>query len=178
MGLTGFIIKKMDEKKIIKQKKNPGRLFYKLPVKQHSQFSPIGLKLAGLAVLFSKQLLNGSQDLFCFNILIVIYFFRYETIETHACAILPLSISAVGSVSWLTSYTNSFVSVNSCQGLSINESWGEKYYNIKFLLTDKGNYPAPTKDCTYQLFDLISEVFVENAIAKYSSGKFFQSVPK
>ena len=35
---------------------------------------------------------------FLFNILILIYFFKYETIETHAHAILPLNISAVGSV--------------------------------------------------------------------------------
>ena len=52
----------------------------------------------GLAVLFSRQLLNGSQDFFCFNILIFIYFFKYKTIETHARAFLPLNILAVGSV--------------------------------------------------------------------------------
>ena len=45
----------------------------------------------------------------------------------------------------------------------------EKNYNLKILLTDKPNYPAPTEDCTYQVFDLISDAFVENAIAKYSS---------
>ena len=50
---------------------------------------------AGLAVLFSRQLLNGSQD---FNILIFIYFLKYKTIKTHARALLPLNISAVGSV--------------------------------------------------------------------------------
>jgi hypothetical protein len=55
------------------------------------------LNLAGLAVLFSRQLLNGSRDFFlCFNILIFIYFLKYKTIETHA--FLPLNISAVGSV--------------------------------------------------------------------------------
>ena len=57
---------------------------------------------AGLAVLFSRQLLNGSQDFFFrFNILIFIYFFKYKTIETHARAFLPLNISAVGSVTGL-----------------------------------------------------------------------------
>ena len=35
---------------------------------------------------------------FRFNILILIYFFKYKTIETHARAFLPLNISAVGSV--------------------------------------------------------------------------------
>ena len=53
---------------------------------------------AGLAVLFRRQLLNGFQDFFCFNILILIYFFKYKTIETHARAFLPLNISAVCSV--------------------------------------------------------------------------------
>ena len=55
---------------------------------------------AGLAVLFSRQLLTGSQDFFfvCLNFLIFIYIFRYKTIETHAPAFLPLNISAVGSV--------------------------------------------------------------------------------
>ena len=51
---------------------------------------------AGLAVPFSRQLLNGSQDFFFhFNILISIYFFRYKTIETHARAFLLLNISAI-----------------------------------------------------------------------------------
>ena len=49
-------------------------------------------------MLFSKQLLNGSQDFFRFNILIFIFFFKYKTIETHARTFLPLNISAVGSV--------------------------------------------------------------------------------
>ena len=35
---------------------------------------------------------------FRFNILIFIYYFKYETIETHARAFLPLNISAVGRV--------------------------------------------------------------------------------
>ena len=47
----------------------------------HSKSSPFNPNWAGLAVLFRRQLLNGSQD-FCFNILIVIYFFKYEIIET------------------------------------------------------------------------------------------------
>ena len=56
--------------------------------------------MAGLALLFSRQLLNGSQDFFFgFNILILFYFFKYKVIETHARAFLPLNISAVGSVS-------------------------------------------------------------------------------
>ena len=53
----------------------------------------------GLAALFSRQLLNGSQDFFRFYILIFIYSSRYKTIETHARAFLPLNKLAVGSVS-------------------------------------------------------------------------------
>ena len=33
---------------------------------------------AGLVVLFSRQLLNGSHDFFCFNILILFFFFKYK----------------------------------------------------------------------------------------------------
>ena len=57
---------------------------------------------AGLAVLFSRQLLDGSHDFFVrFNILILIYLFKYKTIETHARAFLQLNISAVGSVQYV-----------------------------------------------------------------------------
>ena len=62
-------------------------------------------KWAGLAVLFSRQLLNGSQDFFfLFNILSLTYFLKYKTIETHARAFLPLNISAVGSVEWIITF--------------------------------------------------------------------------
>ena len=44
-------------------------------------------------------ILNRYWEFFCFNILILIYFFKHETIETHARAFLPFNISAVGSVS-------------------------------------------------------------------------------
>ena len=45
---------------------------------------------------FVSYLLNSSQDIFRFNILIFIYFFKYKTIEIHARAFLPLNnISAV-----------------------------------------------------------------------------------
>ena len=54
---------------------------------------------AGLAVLFSRQILNGSQDFFFhFNILFFISFFRYEIIETHARAFLTLNILGIATV--------------------------------------------------------------------------------
>ena len=44
------------------------------------------------------------------------------------------------------------------------------YVQIILYLTDRPpNYPAPKEDCSYQLFDLISDAYVENATAKYSS---------
>ena len=55
-----------------------------------------GWKLDELAVLFSSQILNGSQDFFLFNILI--NFFRYETIETYARAFFKVIIFSIGSV--------------------------------------------------------------------------------
>ena len=49
-------------------------------------------------MLFSRQLLNGSKDFFLFNILILIFFFKRETIETHAREILTLTILSKGTV--------------------------------------------------------------------------------
>ena len=80
MGLNDFIFKKTNLNLNVKEKK-------------------FGWKLAGLAVLFSRQILNGSQDFFSlFYVLISIYFFRYETIETHAGAFLTLIILVIGTV--------------------------------------------------------------------------------
>ena len=45
-----------------------------------------------------RQILNGSQGFFLYNILIFINFFKYESIETHARAFLSLIILAVGTV--------------------------------------------------------------------------------
>ena len=62
---------------------------------------------AGLAVHFSRQLLNSSQDfLLRFDNLIFIYFFKYKTIETHDRSFLLLNISAVGSVVLSVSLSN------------------------------------------------------------------------
>ena len=56
-------------------------------------------KLAGLAVLFSRQILNGSQIFFCHSkTLFFIYFFKYEIIETHARAFLTLIILGIATV--------------------------------------------------------------------------------
>ena len=45
--------------------------------------------------------MTPSRIFFHFNILIFIYFSKYETIEIHARTFLPLNISAVGSVKML-----------------------------------------------------------------------------
>ena len=50
-----------------------------------------------MAVLFSMQILNSSQDFFLLNIFFSIYLFKYETIETHARAFLTLIILAIGT---------------------------------------------------------------------------------
>ena len=58
--------------------------------------NPANLHLdwAVLAVLFSRQVLNGPQDIF----LIFISFFKYETIETRAPAFLSHNNSSVARV--------------------------------------------------------------------------------
>ena len=48
------------------------------------------------SIFHALLILNGSQDFFLFHIFI--YFFKYETLETHARAFLPFIILAVGSV--------------------------------------------------------------------------------
>jgi hypothetical protein len=55
--------------------------------------------LAGLAMLFSWQILNGSQNFF-FSLIFWFWsiFFKYETINTYARAFSSLIISAVGTV--------------------------------------------------------------------------------
>ena len=50
-----------------------------------------------IGVLFSRQILNGSQDFFfLFNILIFICLFKYETIETHARTFLGCVFLSLG----------------------------------------------------------------------------------
>ena len=100
MGLNGFIFKKKKMKiRVLKRKKSwePFRICLLNITVNPVQF---GWKLA---VLFSMQILNSSQDFFLFNILIL-FFFKYETIETHARAFLTLNISSIGTVSVLNKY--------------------------------------------------------------------------
>ena len=62
---------------------------------------------ARLAVLFSRQILSGSQAFFLFSIFIFIYSFKYETIdEIHACTFLTLNILAI--LGWTASAPQKF----------------------------------------------------------------------
>ena len=55
---------------------------------------------AGLAVLFSRQILKRLPGFFLlFNILIFIYVSKYENIETHARAFMTLNILTISRVS-------------------------------------------------------------------------------
>ena len=75
--------------RILKRKKNwePFRICLLNSTANPAQF---WWKWAGLAVLFSRKILNGIQGFFPSYILIFIYFSKYETIETHARAFLTL----------------------------------------------------------------------------------------
>ena len=85
--------------KILKRKKKILGAVQKLPGKQHSQSSQFSPRLGWIGCDIQQATYKGSQNFFFrFNILILIYFFKYKTIETHAPAFLPLNISAVGSV--------------------------------------------------------------------------------
>ena len=63
-------------------------------------FKELNKNWAGLAVLFSRQILNSYQDFFSlFCIIIFILLFRYGTIETHAlklCMHIFLPLGGVG----------------------------------------------------------------------------------
>ena len=54
------------------------------------------LKLAGLAVPFSRQILNGFFSLF--YVIVLIYLLKYETIEAYTHTFLSHIILAVDSV--------------------------------------------------------------------------------
>ena len=57
-------------------------------------------KLAELAVLFSRQILNGSQDIFfsLIHTIFFIYLVKYETIETYTPAFFMVIIFSIGIV--------------------------------------------------------------------------------
>ena len=81
---------------MLKRKKNPGS---RLGFACSANSAHFHQNWAELAVLFSRQILNGSQDFFFpIYILIHIYFFKYETIETPARAFLTLNILSIGTV--------------------------------------------------------------------------------
>jgi hypothetical protein len=51
-----------------------------------------------MAVLFSRQLPNGSHDFYHIFNIILFKFFRYETIETYALVFLTHIILPIGGV--------------------------------------------------------------------------------
>ena len=101
---NGFIFKKKIKMKVLKQKKNLGAL-QKLPVKQHSQSSPFPLKLGWFGCAIQQVTSKGLPGfLFCFNILILIYFFKHETISTFAPTFWTHIISELDGVTLVTLY--------------------------------------------------------------------------
>ena len=93
MGLNGFIFKKNI---YIIEKLKSCELFRSCLLNSTANPAQFWWKWAGLAVLFSRQLLNGSKDFNFSNILI--YYFKYEIIETHARAFLTLIILGIATV--------------------------------------------------------------------------------
>ena len=92
MGLNGFIFRKINKNLNIKEKKKPWEQFRICLLNSTANPANFHPKWAGLVVLFSKQILNSSWDFFHFDILIFIYFFKYEIIETHARAFFTFII--------------------------------------------------------------------------------------
>ena len=76
---------------------------WELPAKLRSQSSQTWVEMAGLAVLFSRQLLNGSHNFFqTFSIFLKDYFIKNPQ-TTIALPFLTHNISAIGGVMLLVS---------------------------------------------------------------------------
>ena len=59
--------------------------------------------------------------------------------------------------------TNAYVIINLLNNMYMIMSKYLTYILTIYVLTDKlPNYPAPKYNCSYQLFDLISDAYVEN----------------
>ena len=97
IGLNGFICKEQKNIYAENMKKNVGAV-WQLPAKQHSQYGHFHTNWAELAVLFSRQLPNGSHDFFHIFSIYFVLFFRYETNETHSLAFLTHNILVLGGV--------------------------------------------------------------------------------
>jgi hypothetical protein len=63
MGLNGFIFKKINENENIKEKFKSWELFRSCLLNSTANPAQFWLKWAGLAVLFSRELLNGYASL-------------------------------------------------------------------------------------------------------------------
>ena len=96
MGLNGIIFKKINENENIKEKLKSWEPFRSCLLNNAANAAHFHQNWAGLAELFSRQHLNGSRDFIFF------YFFKYETIETHARAFLTLNILSIGTVPRVT----------------------------------------------------------------------------
>jgi hypothetical protein len=68
-----------------------------LLAKQHSQSSPILVEMGWIGCAFYQATSKWLPG-FCFLFNIFIYFFKYETIETHARAFMTLNILSIGTV--------------------------------------------------------------------------------
>ena len=78
------------EIKMLKRKKSwePFRICLLNSTANSANFHP---NWSGLAVLFNRQILNGSQDFFLFNILILIYFSKYDKMKRDLCPCIFLT---------------------------------------------------------------------------------------
>ena len=136
--------------KMLRQKKILGAV-QMLPAKQHSQPSPTYVKIGWISCAIkqatSKQL-TGFFFRLKFNTLILIYFFKYKTIETHVGAFLPLNISAVGSV---TTILEESVHATNSPNFGFNVFFALSWYVVRAAL----NFRTSTQSCiTFMLFSL------------------------
>ena len=129
------------------------------------------------AVLFSRQILNGSQDIFFSLILQFSFcFFKYETtIETHARAFFTLNILAVGRVK-LCCHKDFFIYIlkygfcnKSFRKDETLASWTqvEHFFNIKTVSKRMSLYKWPLHSCSIYYW-LGTDLFSARNLQKYS----------
>ena len=81
----------------------------KLPAKQQSQSSPIWVKMGWIGCAIQQVTAKGLPGFrFRFNILILIYFFKYKTISTFAPTFWTHIISELDGVNPLSQFKTCF----------------------------------------------------------------------
>ena len=133
-----WVLNEMILKKYAESLKKSWQPFRSCLLNSRANPAKLGWKWAGfgLAVLFSRQLLNGSHDLFqTFSI----YFFNYFIKNPQTTMALPFlthNISAIGGVYFLSNFFSCTASKNGVERVTRNNSYLYSLYWFVLQKTD------------------------------------------